>query len=330
MTSAPTSPPRRSGAARPLVLAGAPRSGTTWTMRVLEGDPSLLPLMEPDNESRSAPAIWGKRRSGRFPVLRPGDHDAGLQWLWSWILDGAPQSDRLKLSAPLLRAVRPGGRRRFYQGRTSPLMQLAGLAGARPPHQPVPALDGHRLLVKTVHIPLAVEWLASEFDIDVLVLLRHPGNVLASWISLDLNDQFARLDRQPAIRHRIDDLGTIPPPGTDPLERLVWQIGVLTLGLEEAAAAHPGWVVRTHEELCIEPVAQFRRLYAQLGLTWTEAAEEYLSKNDRPGEGFPTQRVASDQPDAWKTRLSPAQADTLRRVLSRFPLSTWTADDFAS
>jgi hypothetical protein len=297
-------------------------------MRVLEEDPSLFPLMEPDNESRSAPAIWGKRRSGRFPVLSPGDGDAELRWLWSWILDGAPQSDRLKMSAPVLRAVRPGGRRRFYQGRVSPLMQLAGVLGTRPPRRRAPALDGRRLLVKTVHLPLAVEWLASEFDVDVLVLLRHPANVLASWISLDLNDQFARLDQQPSIRHRIDELGTIPPPGTDPLERLVWQIGVLMLGLEEAAAAHPGWVVRTHEELCVEPAVQFRRLYAELGLTWTEGAERYLSNNDRPGEGFPTQRVASDQPDAWKARLTPAQVESLRRVLSRFPLTTWTAADF--
>jgi hypothetical protein len=315
------------GTTRPLVLAGAPRSGTTWTMRVLEEDPSLYPLMEPDNESRSAPAIWGKRRSGRFPVRQPGDRDADLRWLWSWILDGAPESGRLKMSAPVLRAVRPGGRRRFYQGRWSPLMQLAGALGTRPAHPRLPALGQHRLLVKTVHLPLAVEWLASEFDVDVLVLLRHPANVLASWISLDLNDQFARLDEQPAIGRRIHE-GAIPPPGTDPLERLVWQIGVLMLGLEEAAAAHPDWVVRTHEELCVEPMVKFRRLYTELGLTWTEGAERYLDNNDRPGEGFPTQRVASDQPDAWKTRLTPPQVESVRRVLSRFPLTTWTAADY--
>src|ERR1700722_13863380 len=86
-------------ASRPLLLVGAPRSGTTWTMRVLEAARSLAPLMEPDNESRSAPAIWGKRRAGRFPVLSPGDSDAEYRWLWSWILDGAPEGGRLELTA---------------------------------------------------------------------------------------------------------------------------------------------------------------------------------------------------------------------------------------
>ncbi len=59
------------GTARPLLLVGTPRSGTTWTMRVLEADPSLLPLMEPDNESRSAPAVWAKRALRSVPGPGP-------------------------------------------------------------------------------------------------------------------------------------------------------------------------------------------------------------------------------------------------------------------
>lgn len=315
------------GRQRPLVLAGMPRSGTTWTMRVLAADPSLYALMEPDNEARSAPAIWAKRHTGRYPVLRPGDRDGANHWLWSWVMDGAPQSRRLDAARLLLRAVRPEEHRRFYQGRPAPLMRLAGIMGARPRHQPVPALAGKRLLVKTVYVPLAVEWLASEFDVDVLVLFRHPGNVLASWISLDLPDRFVRLDEHPDIRRQVDQ-GRMPPPGPDPFERLVWQVGVLSLALEEAAGHHPTWVVRTHEELCIDPSATFQRLYAELGLTWNEQAQRYLAENDRPGEGFPTQRVASDQGDGWKSRLTPVQIDTMQRVLSQFHLNTWSQQDF--
>lgn len=199
---------------RPLVVAGVPRSGTTWAMRALEGDPSVLGLMEPDNESRSAPAIWAKRRIGRFPALPPGESNADYRRLWSWILDGAPEAGRLRACRPLLRAVRPAGRRRFYQGRISPLMQLAGLVGARPPLG-VPGLQGERrLMVKTVHVPLALDWLADQFDIDVLVLLRNPANVLASWISLDLNDQFARLDERPAVRAWVEGGRSLRPVPT--------------------------------------------------------------------------------------------------------------------
>jgi len=310
----------------PLVLVGIPRSGTTWTMRALVADASLHGVMEPDNESRSAPAVWAKRRAGRFPLLEPGDGEPEYHRLWEWILGGAVQTPRLNIAATALRAVRPAGRQRYFRGRFSPLMEVAGAIGARLPRPPVLPLAGQRLLVKTVHAGLAVEWLASEFELKVLVLLRHPGNVLASWISLDLTDRFVRLDEQPRIRHRVG-AGAIPPAGTEPLERMVWQIGVLSLALEEAASRHPSWVVRTHDELCVDPPARFRQLYADLGLTWNERVEHYLSVNDRPGEGFPTQRVASDQPDAWKTRLTPMQIDVMQRVLAEFPLSTWTQPD---
>jgi hypothetical protein len=312
----------------PLVLVGIPRSGTTWTMRALAADASLHGVMEPDNESRSAPAVWAKRRAGRYPLLEPGDGEPEYHRLWEWILGGAIQTPRLNVAATALRAVRPAGRQRYFQGRFSALMEVAGAIGARPPRPPVLPFAGQRLLVKTVHAGLAVEWLASEFELEVLVVLRHPGNVLASWISLDLTDRFVRLDEQPRIRHRVA-AGAMPPAGTEPLERMVWQIGVLSLALEEAASRHPSWVVRTHDELCVDPAARFRQLYADLGLTWNERVEHYLSVNDRPGEGFPTQRVASDQPDAWKTRLTPMQIDVMQRVLATFPLSTWTQSDLA-
>jgi Sulfotransferase family len=310
----------------PLFLVGIPRAGTTWTARVLSNEESLYPVMEPDNDARSAPAIWAKRRVGRFPILRPGDREDDVQRLWAWALAGAPQTTRLKVAARILRLTRPSGRRRFYQGKTSVVMQVAGLVGANPPIRPVPGLSDRRLFVKTVLLPLAVEWLADETNADVLILLRHPGNVLSSWMKLDLNLEYTRLDDHPAIRRQIEQK-QIPRPGSDPLERMVWHIGVLDAGLEAAAARHPTWQVRTHEDLCIEPIDKFKRLFDDLGLVWNERVEQYLARNDRPGEGFLTRRVASDQPAAWKQRLTPAQIEVLQRVLSQFSLSTWKEED---
>jgi hypothetical protein len=284
--------------------------------------------MEPDNEGRSGPAIWAKRSSGRFPVMAPGDRDERYRWLWSWIMDGTPDCARLGASRQVLRAVKPRARRRFLEGRPAPLMRVAGLLGVRPPHRPVPALDDQRLLVKTVFAPMSIDWIADQFTVDVLALFRHPGNVLSSWISLDLNIQYVHLEQHPAIRRRIHQ-GELPAPGADRLEHLVWQLGVINLALEESVARHPDWVVRTHEQLCDQPVVQFRRLYEDLGLTWNEDAERYLASNDRPGTGYPTQRVASDQAEAWKSKLDPRQIDVMRRVLEPFALTTWSDADLA-
>ena len=183
---------------RPLLLVGIPRSGTTWTMQVLGADPNLDPLLEPDNEGTSAPAIWGKKAAGRFPALQPGDRDERYHGLWSWILEGAPRSPRLRVAAQILRPVQPPGRTRFLQGRRVPLMTIAGAIANHPGSGTPRAPRNQRLLVKSVHAPLVIEWLAEEFEIDVLVLLRHPGNVLSSWLALNLNEQFVRLEENPS------------------------------------------------------------------------------------------------------------------------------------
>jgi hypothetical protein len=313
---------------RPLLLVGIPRSGTTWTMQVLGADPNLHPLLEPDNEGTSAPAIWGKKAAGRFPALQPGDHDERYRELWSWILEGAPRNLRLRLAAQVLRPVQPPGRTRFLQGRRVPLMTMAG-AIARHPGSGTPSEHGNqRLLVKSVHAPLALEWLAEEFDIDVLVLLRHPGNVLSSWLTLNLNEQFIRLEENPAVRTRLLSSWGVTAPGPDPLERMIFSIGVLSTALEAAVSRNPRWLIRTHEQLCSDPGQEFKKLYADLGLAWSEAVEGFLVGNDRPGEGFLTQRVAAELPDNWKRRLTSHQVAVMQRVLSQFPLKTWTSEDF--
>jgi hypothetical protein len=313
---------------RPLVIAGMPRSGTTWTKQVLECDPSVYSLMEPDSEGHQASAIWAKRRAGRFPVLAPDDRDDAYRQLWSWILNGTSQSPRLELASKVHTIVRPAERKRFLQGGSSAKMSLASALASHPSDRRNPVLDTRRLLVKTVHAPLSIEWVASEFDIDVLVLLRHPGSILASWISIDMNDQYVPFHESQPVRNLAQAWG-VRLPGTSHLERLVWQIGLLLTGLEKAAARHPGWTVRTHEQLCRRPAEEFHSLYADLGLNWSAAADASLAGNDRPGQGFSTQRVAADLPDDWKRRLTAEQVDELGRVLAWFPLETWSGDDLS-
>ncbi len=109
---------------------------------------------------------------------------------------------------------------------------------------------------------------------------------------------------------------------------MIFSIGVLSSALEAAASRHPSWLIRTHEQLCSDPGQEFKKLYADLGLTWSEAVERFLVGNDRPGEGFLTQRVAAELPDNWKRRLTSHQVAVMQRVLSRFPLKTWTSEDF--
>ncbi len=288
---------------RPILIVGLPRSGTTWTMRALAAGPGTRAIGEPDNEDKFPESIHAKHGVGRYPVLGPGASCPPYEKLWAWVLDGALEDGRAQLARHLLG---PGAVNRIHEGRRDPVTWLAGLLARNPRSDPAPA-GGPRL---------------------VLVLRRHPGNVLASWLELNLKDsRNSTLETRPEIRTRYLEPWGVPLPGPDPIERISWRIGLLTAVLEEAAAGHPEWHVRSHEQLCTDPPAEFQKLYAELGLEWGEPSAQFLDEHNTPGPGFVVKRVASELSDSWRRRLDDDQVATLRRVLAWFPITSWTDRD---
>jgi hypothetical protein len=281
--------------------------------------------MEPDNEKVSVAAVGAKRHLGRFPVLAPGEAAARYEALWAWARAGAPNGPGQRLGARLFRGTSPDAREALVSGHPAARLRVAGSL-ARPRMGGRRAVGG-RFVVKSVHACLAAEWVAEACGADVVVVLRHPANVLASWLELDLADRDRGLDRSPAVQARYVRRWHLPPAGPGAIDRAVWQLGLLSAALEEAAGRHPEWHVRVHEELCADPMDEFRRLYADLGLEWTGEAETALRRGDRPGQGFSLQRRASDMAGAWRHRLTPDEVATLRDGLGAFPLRQWSFGD---
>jgi hypothetical protein len=326
-----TSEVRPPAAGRPVLVLGLPRSGTTWTAHLLGCAPGTVTVLEPDNEKTTVTAIDPKRRLGRFPVLDPGEDAGPYRDLWARALaGGGGDTWSRRLGGRLFAASSANEREAWVSGHPSARLRLAGYLG-RPPAASGTTertgLGARRVVAKSVHGCLAAEWLADAFALDVVVVLRHPANVLASWLELDLPDRDRRLERLPAVQERYMRRWGIGPPGPDPLERVVWQLGLMTAALEEAVARQPQWRVQVHEEMCADPTGSFRRLYGELGLEWTGAVEAEIKRGDQAGSGFDLQRRTQDVADSWRTRLGPLELDTLRRVLSVFPLQHWSSAD---
>jgi len=308
---------------RPIVIAGLPRSGTTWTMRVLGTSPDAIRVPEADNEDKYPAAIHAKAALGRYPCLLPGQEAPPYHRLWEWILSGAPEGWR---SVQARRILGPGAPTRIFEGDMDLPTWVAATLARHPRPDPRPT---GQVVAKSIHAQLSLEWIAEAFDITPLVLLRHPANVLASWMEVQLKDgRNSTLESRPEVRARYADRWDVPMPGDDPIERMSWRIGLLIAALEETLGRHPTWTVRTHEQLCVDSVATFRELFADLGLAWGDATEAYLVDNDAPGEGFTTRRVASELSGSWQRRLDDDQLATLRRVLGWFTITTWTDADF--
>lgn len=315
------------GAPAPLLLVGPPRSGSTWVGEVLSHADGFRFVSEPDNETQHPFAVRAKAGLGRWPVLDPGD-PAPEDYVTLWRLAFAGMTHRRGPSWAAGKLLLKGASREELRmafgpdGRFSPRLR-AVRALARKPSRPTP--DG-TVLVKSVHAPLALEWIAGRWRPRVLVVQRHPLNVIASWNGLGWGG--LRIDRHPLVRERyVEPLGITPlDEGCSHLEVVTWQIALFTVALQAAAARHPEWHVVSHEGLCSDPVGGFSRLCTTLDVGWNEDARRFLAASNRPGSGTTTFRVAGEQPGRWRRRLDTRQVQAVRKVLDGFPLLSSVED----
>jgi hypothetical protein len=113
------------------------------------------------------------------------------------------------------------------------------------------------------------------------------------------------------------------------VEFLAWRAGLVMSRLEDACRANPEYHVVEHSRICEDPPARLHELVDAVGLTWTDETEAFVTGSNRPGSTWETSRVARDQRDRWRTRLTPEQAQAASRILAQFPIAARYEDDLA-
>jgi hypothetical protein len=280
---------------------------------------------EPDNETFNPFAVRAKLPLGRYPVLGEHEH-ATDDYTKLWIQAFSGQRSRQR--SPRTAAARFLMRRldgmelwnafcRVQQPRATLRLRAVRALAALPPK---PRTASSHVVVKSAHGPLAVEWIAARFQPLVVVVVRHPLNIVASWMELGWGG--CSLDTNPKIVERYVrrwDLPTLAPTCSR-LSRVAWEVGLLLSVLRSSAEAHPEWRLVSHEQMCSDPAGQFQDLFAALGLGWTDAAEVHLARSNRDAQGLVTMRVAADQPERWRKRLTGDQVREISGVLAAFPV----------
>jgi hypothetical protein len=265
-------------------------------------------VSEPDNFSVDPFAGIAKLGLGFYPALAPGQDAHRYGALWDLAFSGGwPDSPRVA------RALSVAGR----LPRTPRIAATTAVARRCARRQPPPP----HIVVKSVYAAFSVEWIVDRCRPSVVLIRRHPLNVLSSWLQLEVPPY--PIEGHPVVHARVlEPLGiSAPATGASRFERVVWTIAVLSTALDQAAANNPDWLVIEHERLCESPLDGFRHLFEGLGLDFAGEAHAHVLASNRPGERYETTRNSRDLPEAWRRRLTPAQVSEAGRVLEPFPLA---------
>ena len=293
--------PRSLRQARPILVTGIARSGTTWVGRILAASDEVGYLDEPFSR---APTHGG---SIRLPV----DHactyvTAENEQRFLPALDQA-----LRFRYPLGRQLARCRNRTHVRRTFDSWRAFAQNRGRRP-------------LVKDPNVVFSADWFRRRLDSDVVVVVREPLAVAGSWKRLGWTFDFADLLEQPALMR--DWLGRFEPQmanarregwGLVDSVSLLWHVIYETVADERFPHVH---LVR-HEDLSRDPLGGYAKLYDALGLAFSDRVAEAVvasSSAENPSatrieKPYATALDSKANLDNWRDRLT---GDEINRVRS--------------
>jgi hypothetical protein len=305
------------GQARPILVTGTHRSGTTWVGEMLALSPTVHYVHEPfapmyeRSWVRSLPA----ERYLHVPPGARGPLDEDLARI-------------VALRPPWLAIARRAGGVRNAVRLTQEMLQ-AQRARRR----------GARALIKDPFALLLAEWLATRADAAVVVLVRHPAAFVGSVKRLGWRLDVRWLLQQPSLMD--GDLQGVRAElerdrdgANDVVDHaaLVWR--ALNTVVARYETQYPDWIVSRYEDLAADPAVGVGRLCRNLDIPWSSRLEGLVREHNAPRHGVAvedrsmggTQRDSQRAMWTWANRLTPDEIERVR--VATAPLSTrWYSDD---
>ncbi|GAA3094096.1 sulfotransferase [Streptosporangium carneum] len=299
------------GTGRPVLVTGLPRSGTSWTGKMLAAGGGLVYVNEPLNPQHPpgrCPGVLNAHVTHRFQYICQDNEEAWLPAFTDTV------ALRYRFLAELRRNRSPYDLARMVRYGTAFTLGR---------------LTGRRALLDDPFALFSAGWFAERLGCQVVVLLRDPVAFVGSWQRLGWTVYFHELLEQPLLVRDHPHLEALRGlvGSQDRLAKAVALWRAARTVAADLAARHPGILLVDYEALAADPGEGFRRLYGLLGLTWSSRAQERVSRACTASAGSAggfawsglsrTAYRPMDSRQALTTaanRLSPEDAGRVRRL----------------
>jgi hypothetical protein len=269
-----------------LVIAGSPRSGTTWLAELLNRIPRSAILFEPEHVQQV-----------------PEAREAGL----TWHTIKEPDDDW------------PEGRQFFDKVFRGKLISSWTVS-----HVPVTSAVAPRTwIVKFVDANFMLGWLARNFPIKPPVLLvRHPCAVIASQLRRGWSNPHPPrlkgfLAKYPQFKDYLETL-------SDPAEFAAALWSMQTYAPLMLPRPWP-FVLIPYEELAADPRQELSRLFGAWQMPMPAGVLESATRPSGTTDSGSALRAGADPSGAWLKSLSTRQIDSILAVIRTFGLDFYDA-----
>ena len=196
-----------------------------------------------------------------------------------------------------------------------------------------------RPLVKGPLAFFSAEWLHNVFNMNILIMIRHPAAFCSSLKIKNWQFDFKHFLAQPLLMETYlarfaDEIRDQAENRKDIIEQaiLLWNCIHHTIAVYQKT--HPAWLFVRHEDLSRDPLKQFRSIYDAFDLKFTNQVMRKIlasSGAHNPVEqqvGNEFVRNSQQNIKNWKKRLTAREVDLIRLktadiAASFYPDETW-------
>ena len=180
-----------------------------------------------------------------------------------------------------------------------------------------------RPLVKDPLAIFSAEWLARTFEMDVIVLIRHPAAFAGSLKHANWPFPFDHFLNQPFLmRDYLSDYAAVVEAFStdkkDIVDQAILLWNIIHSTIIKYMNAHTEWHFVRHEDLSVDPLNEFRRIFRVLDLEYTQSIQSDILKSTQANSSTNLNDPLSIERDSkaniwgWKDRLTPQEIERVR------------------
>ena len=290
---------------KPILVTGSHRSGSTWAGRMLAYAPTVSYIHEPLNPEHR-PGICKARFNYKFPYICRENESLYLNDLKDCLSFKYHFIEELKATKSLKEFVRSiQAFSRFTKYR---------ILKKRP-------------LVKDPIALFSAEWLAQSFNMDVVVLIRHPAAFAGSLKKVNWLHPFDHFLQQPLLmQHHLyeyrSEIEEFAKSDKDIIDQAILLWNLIHHMILKYQNKNPNWIFVKHEDLSRRPLAEFKNLYNRLDLPFSTEIEKKIEAFSVPYRSGKFKLIINSKMRSWHDRLAGHYSDKRRRD-SKSNIFTW-------
>ena len=293
-----------------ILITGAPKSGSTWIGHMVALEPSIGYIHEPFNLSHDLGACrarfdyWFSYVCAENEQQYIADFERTFRFQYN-LIERLESTRSAHLKKTLKMYVQ------FLQHR----------------------LLNHRPLMKDPLAIFSAEWLANTFDMDVVVIIRHPAAFVASYKAENWTHAFDHFLKQPLLmrdklnpyKSEIEDFTAHQYDIVDQAT-LLWRLIYGTvLNYQQD---HPEWIFVRHEDISLEAISEFTQLYGKLNLTMSNHIVDIVRQHSWSKNNAALKRNSVANITTWKSRLTTEEIARTKEKVSDISAAFYAEEEW--